>query len=48
MTATSNRKHSGLADEVLAALQCISCNGLLEEQGTELACVGCGGKNIGR
>ena len=42
MTVTSNRKQSGLADEVLAALQCISCHAPLQDQNGKLACAGCG------
>ena len=44
MTVSSNRKHSGVADEVLSVLRCLSCRGHLEDRGSELACTGCGRK----
>ncbi|HYM75141.1 MAG TPA: class I SAM-dependent methyltransferase [Candidatus Dormibacteraeota bacterium] len=35
---------SGVADEVLSVLRCLSCRGRLDDHGNELACAGCGRK----
>lgn len=42
MTVISEPKRSGLAEEVLAVLRCITCQSLLEERGAGLVCPGCG------
>lgn len=42
MTESASLKPSGLADEVLSVLRCITCQGLLEDRGSKLACAGCG------
>jgi SAM-dependent methyltransferase len=44
MTVSPDRNRTGLAEEVLAVLRCLSCRGHLEDSGIELACVGCGRK----
>ena len=45
MTVSPDRNRSGVADEVLSVLRCLSCCGHLEDEGSELACIGCGRKN---
>ena len=44
MTVSPDRNRVGVADEVLAALRCLSCRGQLEDKVSELVCSVCGKK----
>src|SRR5579859_1098656 len=44
MTVSLDRNQSGVAEEVLSVLRCLSCRGRLDDRGSELVCVGCGQK----
>jgi SAM-dependent methyltransferase len=43
MTVSADRR-SGVDDEVLSVLRCLSCRGVLDDRGSELTCAGCGRK----
>jgi SAM-dependent methyltransferase len=42
MTVSPDHNRSGIADEVLSVLRCLSCQGHLEDRGKDLACTACG------
>ena len=44
MTVSLDRNQSGVADEVLSVLRCLSCRGHLEDRESELMCAGCNRK----
>jgi SAM-dependent methyltransferase len=44
MTVSADRKPSGLAEQVLSVLRCLSCQSQLEEQANGLICPDCGKK----
>jgi SAM-dependent methyltransferase len=44
MTESQDLNRSGVAEEILRALRCLSCSGRLEDQGSALACLDCGRK----
>ena len=44
MDHSPDHNPSGIADDVLSILRCLSCQGRLDGRATELACLGCGRK----
>jgi 2-polyprenyl-3-methyl-5-hydroxy-6-metoxy-1,4-benzoquinol methylase len=42
MTVSADRNRSGVAEEILSVLRCLSCRGHLQDRGSELVCTSCG------